>query len=86
MYVCLCNAYREAQVRDAIQNSTSDSVTVEQLYARLGSRLRCGQCALYVNEMIKANRAEQMVPAYAWVGRAEVAGGCSYPFSSPDSI
>jgi bacterioferritin-associated ferredoxin len=88
VYVCLCNAYRESQVCDAIRKSTSDSVTVEELYARLGSKPRCGQCVIYVNELMKANRAEQMVPADAWAaGRAEAAGGSgSYPFSSPDSI
>jgi bacterioferritin-associated ferredoxin len=62
MYVCLCNAYRESHVRDAIQNcSESDALTAEELYARLGNGPQCGRCLLYVNDLIKANRGEKQV-------------------------
>jgi bacterioferritin-associated ferredoxin len=57
VYVCVCNAYRESHVRDAIQKSTeSGAVTVEQVYARLGNGPRCGRCVLYVKDLINASR------------------------------
>lgn len=84
MYVCLCNAYRESQVCDAIKNCTDDA-TVEELYARLGSRPRCGQCVTYVNALIKASRAEQIVHSLPGPESSEAVCG-SYPFSSPGSI
>jgi len=66
VYVCVCNAYRESHVRDAIRKSNeSDALTVEDLYARLGSGLRCGRCLLYVNDLIKANRGEKPVQSNA---------------------
>ena len=84
MYVCLCNAYRESQVCEAIKNSTNDT-SVKELYARLGSSPRCGQCLPYVNELIKASRAEQMADTIPGPESCEVVRG-SYPFSSPVSI
>ena len=55
MYVCLCNAYRESQVRDAISKSAGSGTTptVEQLYARLGSHPRCGRCVSYVQDLMR---------------------------------
>jgi bacterioferritin-associated ferredoxin len=57
MYVCICNAYRESNVRDAIRQGADDNgITVEQIYARLGRGLRCGQCSSYVQDMINVVR------------------------------
>jgi len=53
VYVCVCNAYRESHVREAInQSASSGRVTVEQIYARLGKRPRCGRCLVHVKDMI----------------------------------
>ena len=60
MYVCVCNAYRESNVRDAIRQDSDDAApTVEQIYARLGRGLRCGRCSSHVQGMIAAMREEQ---------------------------
>jgi bacterioferritin-associated ferredoxin len=56
VYVCVCNAYRESHVRDAIKKSADNKVTVEQVYARLGSGPRCGRCLTHVKRMIDSNR------------------------------
>jgi bacterioferritin-associated ferredoxin len=57
MYVCLCNAYRESHVREVIKTTAgSGPVTVEQIYARLGSEPRCGQCLRHVQCMIDSAR------------------------------
>jgi bacterioferritin-associated ferredoxin len=56
VYVCICNAYRESHVCDAIKKSAGPAtVTVEQVYARLGRDLRCGRCVNHVENLIKAN-------------------------------
>ena len=60
MYVCICNAYRELNVRDAIRQDSVDAVpTVEQIYARLGRGPRCGRCSSQVQSMIHAIRKER---------------------------
>jgi bacterioferritin-associated ferredoxin len=60
VYVCVCNAYRESHVRDAIQHSREDGVpTVAQVYARLGRAPRCGRCLLYVEDLINRTREKQ---------------------------
>ena len=61
MYVCICNAYRESKVRDAIEEGCdrSDGLTVEQIFARLGRGVRCGSCSSHVENMIAAAREER---------------------------
>jgi bacterioferritin-associated ferredoxin len=83
VYVCLCNAYRESHVRDAIEKSNSDALTVEELYARLGSGPRCGRCLLYVDDLIKANRAEKSRCSPTGSDRNRA---LAYASSSPGSI
>jgi bacterioferritin-associated ferredoxin len=57
VYVCLCNAYRESHVREAIKTSAGKSpITVEQVYARLGNGPRCGRCVMHVQCMIDTTR------------------------------
>ena len=41
MYICICNAIREADLRD-LARDTPDPV--EALYARLGKTPQCRQC------------------------------------------
>ena len=60
MYVCVCNAYRESHVREVVEESSGNYVvTVEQVYARLGSAPRCGRCVLYVKDLISTMREER---------------------------
>jgi bacterioferritin-associated ferredoxin len=64
VFVCVCNAYRESQVRDAIKKSGGNSaITVEQVYARLGSGPRCGRCVHHVKNMIDSRPDKQAAEA-----------------------
>ena len=57
VYVCVCNAYRESSVLDAIKKTAANNAaTVEQIYARLGSRPRCGRCLTHVKNLIDVNQ------------------------------
>jgi bacterioferritin-associated ferredoxin len=49
MIVCVCNALREREVREAVRSGCKDPLSA---YASLGCRPRCGQCVPYVREMI----------------------------------
>ena len=41
MYVCICNAIRETDLRRAARHSSGDA---EECYAMLGKRPNCGSC------------------------------------------
>lgn len=41
MYVCICNAIRECELRRAARKTCGDA---ESVYAVLGKRPSCGQC------------------------------------------
>lgn len=41
MYVCICNAIRETELRRVARNVAGDA---EAAYAALGKRPNCGQC------------------------------------------
>jgi bacterioferritin-associated ferredoxin len=43
MYVCICNAVREREVRQAIEQG--GAATPAEIYARLGVTPACGRCA-----------------------------------------
>ena len=43
MVVCVCNAIREAEVRDAVRKGASCPYSA---YQSLGRRPKCGQCGL----------------------------------------
>jgi bacterioferritin-associated ferredoxin len=61
MYVCVCNAYRESHVREAINKSPQvPSLTVEQIYDRLGRKPQCGRCLTYVKSLIETSRTKQV--------------------------
>jgi bacterioferritin-associated ferredoxin len=51
MVVCICNALRENQVRDAARSGCRDPLSA---YASLGCRPRCGQCVPFARELIAA--------------------------------
>lgn len=49
MYVCLCQAVKEADVRQAVASGVDD---VEQLAERLGVGTGCGSCRDYAQALI----------------------------------
>ena len=54
MVVCVCNAIRESQVRDAAR---CGSTTACQVYRALGCRPKCGQCSVAARSIIDEERA-----------------------------
>ncbi|KQO53006.1 (2Fe-2S)-binding protein [Sphingomonas sp. Leaf257] len=54
MFVCVCNAIRESQVRDAAR---AGSMTPCQMYQALGRQPKCGQCAVLARAIIEEERA-----------------------------
>jgi bacterioferritin-associated ferredoxin len=54
MIVCVCNALRESDVRDAARQGASCPTSA---YARANCRPRCGQCFPFAREIIAAERA-----------------------------
>jgi bacterioferritin-associated ferredoxin len=55
MVVCVCNALRERDVREAARSGCRDPLSA---YASLGCRPRCGQCVPYARQLI----ASEQVP------------------------
>ena len=43
MYVCICNALTDVQVRQAV--ASADAITASAVYAACGCRAQCGTCA-----------------------------------------
>jgi len=54
MVVCICNAIRENQVRDAARAGSAEPRCA---YKRLGCQVRCGQCLPFARQIIAAERA-----------------------------
>ncbi|MEO0464115.1 MAG: ferredoxin [Pseudomonadota bacterium] len=54
MYICICNAIRETDLRAAALSSGGDA---EATYATLGKRPNCGQCLGKAGEIIDQERA-----------------------------
>jgi len=65
VYICLCNALRERQVKGAI---TQGCCTVSEVHRKLGTQPQCGKCGCDIARLIRT-RAEhdhsipQMLPA-----------------------
>ncbi len=53
MYVCICNAIRECELRQAARRTGFDA---EGVYAALGKRPNCGQCLDEAEEIIEDER------------------------------
>lgn len=49
MYVCLCNAFTDGQVREEIRAGAG---TVAQIYRGLNCQPRCGRCVPMLREML----------------------------------
>ena len=54
MVVCVCNAIRESQVREAAR---CGSATACQVYRSLGCQPKCGQCSVIARSIIDEERA-----------------------------
>ncbi|KPQ33977.1 MAG: bacterioferritin-associated ferredoxin Bfd [Porphyrobacter sp. HL-46] len=54
MYICICNAIRETDLRRAATRCEGDA---EATYATLGKRPNCGQCLEEAQEIIEEERA-----------------------------
>jgi bacterioferritin-associated ferredoxin len=54
MILCVCNALREADVREAVRNGASCPMSA---YATLGRKPKCGQCVPAARTLIEAARA-----------------------------
>lgn len=59
MYVCVCNAIRESELRRAARTCRGD---VEAVYARLGKRPNCRQCFEEAAEILFEERETAYVP------------------------
>jgi len=53
MYVCVCNAIRETELRDAARALPGDA---EEVYTQLGKTPQCCQCLEEADELIAAER------------------------------
>ena len=62
MYVCICNAIRETDLRRAARQCPGDA---EAVYAQLGKRPSCGQCLCEADDMLAEERSMAFVPAHA---------------------
>ena len=54
MYVCVCNAIRECELRHAARRCAGDA---EALYAELGKSPQCGTCLEEADELVAEERA-----------------------------
>lgn len=57
MYICICNAIREADLRDVALSCEGDA---EATYAALGKRPNCGHCLEEAQEFIEDLRAARI--------------------------
>jgi bacterioferritin-associated ferredoxin len=62
MYVCICNAIRECELRQAARTCAGDA---QALYTRLGRPPQCGQCVDEAEDIIE----EERVVAHSPVAR-----------------
>ena len=62
MFICICNAIRETDLRSAATRCDGDA---EAAYACLGKRPNCGQCLEEAQQIIEAERAAATCEAFA---------------------
>jgi len=55
MYICICNAIRETDLRAAALTSSGDA---EATYETLGKRPNCGQCLVKAGKILEHERAQ----------------------------
>lgn len=62
MYICICNAIRETDLRFAATRCDGDA---KAAYACLGKRPNCGQCLEEAQEIIDAERVAASCEVFA---------------------
>ena len=62
MYICICNAIRESELR-AVARRTSGCA--ETAYAALGKRPNCGGCLCFAEDVLADECARAACPALA---------------------
>jgi bacterioferritin-associated ferredoxin len=69
MYVCLCNGYRESELRDMARRGHS---VAEEAYKALGDGPCCGHCVDFAQEILDEERAAS--PAVGTASRGVMVG------------
>lgn len=66
MYVCICNALKESQVRAAAKEA-GDRIPSSELFRRLGARPKCGKCVAHATNVMREEWTNngQMYPGAA---------------------
>lgn len=59
MYICVCNAIRECELRSAARRQPGD---VDAVYASLGKIPQCGTCLDDATDIILDERAAAQLP------------------------
>ena len=62
MYICICNAIREKDLRQAALTHAGDA---DSVYAALGHQPQCGQCLDDAARLLVEERARAQLPDYA---------------------
>ncbi len=62
MYVCICNAIRDCELRRAARLCPGNA---EAVYAALGKRPNCGQCLEEAEDILFEEREMALLPARA---------------------
>jgi len=60
MYVCICNAIRETDLRKAAMTCRGDA---EALYVGMGRPPQCRQCIEEAEEIVEEERSSSLLPA-----------------------
>ena len=58
MYVCICNRYRECEIRDL---AAGGAKSPEEAYSVLGSGPRCGRCLPFARQVMEEVSAAEAV-------------------------
>lgn len=61
MYVCICNALKESQVR-AVTREAGGSLGSSELFRRLGARPQCGKCVSHATDLMRSESASLQAP------------------------
>jgi len=56
MFVCSCNALREAALRDVARSGIKCE---REAFARLGCEIRCGRCIPYARQLVRPSAPEK---------------------------
>ncbi|MGJ0491312.1 (2Fe-2S)-binding protein [Methylobacter sp.] len=58
MYVCVCKAVTDSQIKSAIDNGVC---TRKQIFDCLGVGRNCGKCNRQIKELLDGNRRQQSI-------------------------